>query len=381
AGQTVDTQIAITNKGLVAARNVELKWPESDPALKVTSPYSAIESLGAGQTMVVPVKIYLEHLSCHRGDVGCGYAYTCAAGETTNVKQDGAVKIIAGDAGSCGIANSSGSGGTQFRDGGAGWSSTGVGGSLVTQVAVAQAQTITTGGCAINACNGPCQIKGSDGNCYDRPNGTSCGGSVCSVCSLGSCVSKCNLLPCGPCQTLGTDGQCAPKPDNTSCGEACMKCKSGVCDSSACTVDLCGPCEEKGAGDAECKPRPDGAACGGTGDICTVGACKSGACDSANSVVKAYSSGLCPNRKPKPGYTPATNGCGPSWFQQIPDFPPILNCQLEMNVFNTACNEHDSHYGTCGFDKNYADQLFFGSRDASRLVVYSRRLCRARWSP
>jgi len=184
AGQTVDTQIAITNKGLVAAQNVRLKWPESDPAVQITSPYGTIASIGAGQTVVVPVRIYLVHASCHHVQIGCLFGYFCAAGKWVEETINGVIDIVAGDSAECGIANSSGSGGTQFHDGGAGWSSTGVGGNLVTQVAVAQAQTITTGGCAISD---DCYTV-INGSRVALPDGTSCG-STANACRQGHCQS------------------------------------------------------------------------------------------------------------------------------------------------------------------------------------------------
>ncbi|MCR4295250.1 MAG: carboxypeptidase-like regulatory domain-containing protein, partial [Elusimicrobia bacterium] len=65
-GQTAYTQYSITNRGLVSVFNYKLK-PGGDEAVQVTLPFEVIPEIKPGQTVVVPVKVFLVHASCHAG--------------------------------------------------------------------------------------------------------------------------------------------------------------------------------------------------------------------------------------------------------------------------------------------------------------------------
>lgn len=60
---------------------------------------------------------------------------------------------------------------------------------------------------------------------------------------------------------------------------------------------------------------------------------------------------VCPNRIPKPGYTPSTNGCGPEGGTKFPG-------RIWGADFATACDGHDVCYGTCNRDRTHCDKEF-----------------------
>lgn len=53
----------------------------------------------------------------------------------------------------------------------------------------------------------------------------------------------------------------------------------------------------------------------------------------------------CPNRRPRPGYTPTVNGCGPAGFLNVVA-TLIPDGWLHVS-FKSACDRHDACYGTC----------------------------------
>lgn len=63
--------------------------------------------------------------------------------------------------------------------------------------------------------------------------------------------------------------------------------------------------------------------------------------------------------KPKPGYTPPVNGCGSDGGLSFPDkFPLGVD-------FTSACNAHDTCYGTCGNKKSECDKTFLADMKAA----------------
>ena len=59
----------------------------------------------------------------------------------------------------------------------------------------------------------------------------------------------------------------------------------------------------------------------------------------------------CKNPVPRQGYTPQPNGCGPEgWHDWVPDSWAGVD-------FTSACNNHDTCYGTCNSDKGTCDSL------------------------
>jgi len=85
AGTTIYRQYTLTNKGLISAFNVEITNSESDSGIKVETPFTSIPELKPGQSVVVPLKIYIVHTSCgHFMQYAIGLS-TCARGIATSV--------------------------------------------------------------------------------------------------------------------------------------------------------------------------------------------------------------------------------------------------------------------------------------------------------
>ena len=114
-GQTLVTQITITNKGLVSALNYHIDL-SGDPAISIAIPFETIPEIKPGQSIVLPVNITLAHASCHAGSIGGHYSYTCAAG----VAENGSAPSVGIGAGDCGGSSSGGSGGSGDTGGGGG---------------------------------------------------------------------------------------------------------------------------------------------------------------------------------------------------------------------------------------------------------------------
>jgi RHS repeat-associated protein len=104
-GQTTVTQLTITNKGVVSAFNYKI-GVSGDPALQISVPFDTIPEIKPGQSIVVPVNIFLVHASCHSSSVGGAYNYRCAAGFT----QNSSAPNVSFSAGDCGGGSGDGSG-------------------------------------------------------------------------------------------------------------------------------------------------------------------------------------------------------------------------------------------------------------------------------
>jgi len=118
-GGDVDSQITLTNKGVIAAHNVNVLPNINDPAVTVTVPYAVIPTLSAGQSVVVPFHLHLAHASCHSFQITYSDDYTCAAGVTVTQTPP----ATNGSAGSCySVPTTSvgGGGGGGFSTGGTG---------------------------------------------------------------------------------------------------------------------------------------------------------------------------------------------------------------------------------------------------------------------
>ena len=64
----------------------------------------------------------------------------------------------------------------------------------------------------------------------------------------------------------------------------------------------------------------------------------------------------CPNRVPAGRPIPPPNGCGPSWFPQVPENP---NPSCTGASFTPACNEHDNCWSECGDNFARCNSEFF----------------------
>jgi hypothetical protein len=64
------------------------------------------------------------------------------------------------------------------------------------------------------------------------------------------------------------------------------------------------------------------------------------------------SAAICPERAPRPGYTPTINGCGPDgWDWVVPD-------SWKKARFTRACSNHDACYATCNSKKARCEDAF-----------------------
>lgn len=80
---------------------------------------------------------------------------------------------------------------------------------------------------------------------------------------------------------------------------------------------------------------------------------------------RAVAAALCPERVPKPGYTPTANGCGPDgydWF--VPD-------NWKQASFTSACKKHDLCYGTCNRNRFECDYAMLQRMRAACKRAYS----------
>ncbi|MFH1618476.1 MAG: carboxypeptidase-like regulatory domain-containing protein, partial [bacterium] len=100
-GQTAYAQYTVKNKGLVSAFDFRMEYSGSDPAVKIELPFTEIAELKAGQSVVVPVKITLEHASCHSAAIQHRYRYSCENGITAEAYGQ-PVNFSLGDSEECG---------------------------------------------------------------------------------------------------------------------------------------------------------------------------------------------------------------------------------------------------------------------------------------
>ncbi|MDD4005285.1 MAG: hypothetical protein PHW69_08815 [Elusimicrobiaceae bacterium] len=103
-GDIVNTQITITNKGLIAAKEVQMSAGDSSSPVKLAFGVNNIAEIKPGETITVPLRITLVHASCNTQAVNTYYCYDCATGKTTPVNTDNAVNMNAGDMGECGFS-------------------------------------------------------------------------------------------------------------------------------------------------------------------------------------------------------------------------------------------------------------------------------------
>jgi RHS repeat-associated protein len=115
-GQTAYSQFAITNRGLIAATKVKVNFSGS-AAVQVTMPFDEIPVILPGQSVVVPIKIFLVHASCEGASALINALSPCAAGTLESRSYSG-TSIVAGNlngqscgGGGPGTASSGGGGG------------------------------------------------------------------------------------------------------------------------------------------------------------------------------------------------------------------------------------------------------------------------------
>ena len=129
-GQSLFTQITITNKGFVSAFNYRLGL-SGDSAIQIQLPYDVIGEIKAGQSIVVPVKVTLAHASCHSASITGDFGYECPSG----IDVTAAAPNVTLTAGKCG-----GGGGTDWLGGGSGG-----GGSFFTGTVGSGAMAVSVG--------------------------------------------------------------------------------------------------------------------------------------------------------------------------------------------------------------------------------------------
>ena len=180
-GQTLYVQYTITNRGLISVFDFQLEPEMIDPAVKLELPFTSIPEIKPGQTITVPVKVYLDHASCHEARINHRGRYMCAAGAWTDLEVE-RVRILVGN--ECtGGGGGSGSETTPVGAIGGGGGVTGIsmtylGASNVVVNSVVQSQT-TVSACGAGTCS-------RDEQC-----------AKCQKCENYSCVpdpSKLNLL-------------------------------------------------------------------------------------------------------------------------------------------------------------------------------------------
>jgi RHS repeat-associated protein len=112
-GQTLYTQLTITNRGLISAKDYQLKI-SGDEAIQIKLPFSSIPEIRPGQSVSVPLQITLVHASCHGGTIRGFYCYYGYCGE----RVCGLAPDTGVSAGSCG--GTGGDGYSGFMGGGIG---------------------------------------------------------------------------------------------------------------------------------------------------------------------------------------------------------------------------------------------------------------------
>lgn len=91
-GQSVDTQYTLTNKGLIAARNVKVELP-SGLGLEVNSPLTTIPEIKPGESVVVPLRVSFHSTDCESTQVIHQVNYVCSAGIEVEQKSEATVTI------------------------------------------------------------------------------------------------------------------------------------------------------------------------------------------------------------------------------------------------------------------------------------------------
>ncbi len=117
-GQTAYSQFTITNRGLIKATKVKVNFAGS-AAVQVTLPFTEIPEILPGQSVVVPVKLYLVHASCEGTQSTVVGTSECAAGNEEERSYPGLSFLLGNlDGASCGggggISGGGGGGGVSF---------------------------------------------------------------------------------------------------------------------------------------------------------------------------------------------------------------------------------------------------------------------------
>lgn len=201
-----------------------------------------------------------------------------------------------------------------------------------------------------------------------RPNGAI---HMCS-CSGAPIIGPPNGSHMGSaCYDLGS--QCAPwesYPMSTVNCQQSWSCQPGqACTTSSGCSGTCvysDPSENYSGAPVGCVPAAGsqvcGSACCDPESICSAGECKprcgnspyspaTQCCVNETVLPKFQIADLasCPDRGPRPGYSPSVNGCGPEgWGWAIPDKYGLAN-------FGPSCDSHDTCYGTCNSSKAGCD--------------------------
>jgi len=191
-GETAYTQYTIKNAGMVSMFDLELTPADDNPAVKIELPFTKLPELRAGQTVVVPVKITLQHASCEPTHIKNGGKYACLAG--TVVEIDGSdVRVLAGN--TCPKST----GGASGPGGGSSASYDYIG--PLESIASLNKDVVMDLGCGMT--------------CLE---GTSTGCNPCQICQGGVCVPN-------------------PAMDGQSCGKAANICQKMVCRAGSCETE------------------------------------------------------------------------------------------------------------------------------------------------
>jgi uncharacterized membrane protein/fibronectin type 3 domain-containing protein len=186
-GSVTYGQVTVTNRGIVAAENVELHADSPDGAVKVEFAITQIPVLGPGQTISVPYKMTLLHSSpCHPVIFGAKFCYKCAMGMLVN-GQCNPLQILIGDGSEC----AGGALSVQLIPPGGGWAVgvlTVVGLAIVARYAATTWTEIT---CPWNCSEGAGQDGATCRYKCKNPKGES-GGYVCISCTQDPPAKKTN---------------------------------------------------------------------------------------------------------------------------------------------------------------------------------------------
>ncbi len=169
AGQTVQTQFTITNKGFVSAFNVKVKFPLGS-GIEVKLAVNEIPEIRAGQTVIIPAKVHLAHASCPSMLAILAALYPCAAKALIGATWPGTT-VSAGD--DCGRVLV-----TPFihTAGGAGFDYEG-GPKFASAVGPGESVTPRGGGCGGGGAQGATSGRGNGGGSGGGGGGGSGGGS------------------------------------------------------------------------------------------------------------------------------------------------------------------------------------------------------------
>jgi len=304
-GQTLYVQYTLTNRGLISVFDFQLEPEMIDPAVKLELPFTSIPEIKPGQTITVPVKIYLDHASCHEARINHRGRYMCAAGNWTDIVIE-TLRILVGN--EC-LGGGGGSGSETTTIGAIGGAAGGGGnaGTVYRGISAADAaylnadtqQNIGCGGNCINGTIAGCDVCQScqRGICqFNASNNTRC--TTSDVCKIAQCVNE-------------ESGKCAITDNSTDTN---IRVSRGTIDILRCSHRI---------------PKP------GYGDI-----------DPDSDAINTDS--LIRERL-------GINGCGSAASNRV--VPNVVSiCGVEVS-FLKSCNRHDACYAKCNSDRNLCDDV------------------------